>query len=178
MTKPGSKALAEARERFRLLAQMEPQAALDPTRVGEQEQMKLRSVPLLRWCLRLIALVSLIVPRQFRYDWRHEWEAELQHHESLLTKWRRMDWYDRWDLLRRAGSLRDALYLTKRLEEDMIQDLRYGSRMLRKHKGFTMVAIISLALGIGANTALFSVVDAVMLRMLPVPEPEQLYGEL
>src|SRR5262245_16054586 len=56
----------------------------------------------------------------------------------------------------------------------MFQDLRFGARMLRKHKGFTMVAVLSLALGIGANTALFSVVDAVLIKTLPVPEPERL----
>src|SRR5215510_11032618 len=56
----------------------------------------------------------------------------------------------------------------------MFQDLRFGMRMLVKHKGFTMVATLSLALGIGANTALFSVVDAVLLRTLPVAEPERL----
>jgi len=56
----------------------------------------------------------------------------------------------------------------------MFQDLRYGMRMLLKHKGFTLVAALSLALGIGANTALFSVVDAVLLRTLPVKEPTRL----
>src|SRR5262245_43000658 len=56
--------------------------------------------------------------------------------------------------------------------ETLWQDLRYGLQMLRRNPGFTAVAVLSLALGIGANTAIFGLMDAVLLRMLPVKKPE------
>jgi predicted permease len=64
----------------------------------------------------------------------------------------------------RAGAWLDSLF----------QDLRYGARMLRKNPGFTAVAVLTLALGIGANTAIFTLLDAVVLKTLPVASPREL----
>src|SRR5260370_2926167 len=58
--------------------------------------------------------------------------------------------------------------------ETLWQDVRYGARMLRKNPGFAAIAIVTLALGIGANTAIFSITYQILLRTLPVPNPDEL----
>src|SRR5579862_5786903 len=58
--------------------------------------------------------------------------------------------------------------------ETLIQDIRYGARMLMKNPGFLIIAVITLGLGIGANTAIFSMVDSLLLRPMSVPNPGQI----
>src|SRR5262245_16193237 len=126
--------------------------------------------------LWMIKLIGVIVPRRLRADWRQEWEAELQYRETLLAEWDKLDERYKLDLIWHSlGAFADALWMQpRRMEDEMFQDLRYGARMLIKSKGFTTVVALSLALGIGANTAIFSLVDTVLLKMLPVKKPKEL----
>src|SRR5262245_30247601 len=129
-----------------------------------------------RFWLWLIRTIGVIVPRRLRADWRREWEAELRHREELLAQWDRLDWRSKLDLLRRSTSaFWDALWLQpKRLEDEMFQDLRFGLRMLLKNPGFTLIAALTLSLGIGASAAIFSAVNPILFESLPFPHADRL----
>jgi hypothetical protein len=129
-----------------------------------------------RFWLWLIRVIGVIVPRRLRAGWRQEWEAELQYHEAQLARWDQLNRRTRLDLLwHSAGAFADALWLQpKRWEDEMIQDIRFGVRMLLKHKAFALIAILTLALGIGANTAIFSVANTLLLRPFPIKDADRI----
>src|SRR5262245_16565152 len=126
--------------------------------------------------LWLIKFIGVIVPRRLRADWRQEWEAELRSREMSLADWDKLNRRNKLDLLRRSvGAFWDALLLQpRRLEDEMFQDLRYGAMMLLKNPGFTFIAILTLALGIGVNTALFTVYNSFLLKPLPLKDPDSI----
>jgi putative ABC transport system permease protein len=130
-----------------------------------------------RLCLALIFLASFIVPRHKRGEWRAEWNAEVHYEWNRLVQRRRLNVLTYVALLARTGgAFIHGVWLRHRewRLEMLIQDLLYGLRTLIRKPAFTLVAITVLALGIGANTAIFSVVYSVLLRPLPFKDPGRL----
>ena len=118
-----------------------------------------------------------------RSRWDDERARELEAHLAIETDEnlaRGMSPRDARDAARRklgnVTQIREEIYRmnTVGILDTIWQDLRYGVRLLRLNPGFAAVAILSLALGVGANTAIFQLLDAVRLRALPVSHPEQL----
>jgi predicted permease len=126
--------------------------------------------------------------RKVRWLWQRrrkedELSEELQFHLEEEAEQRQADGlsedHARWAARRDLGSLtfvresaREAW--TWRVWDQLIQDLRYALRTVIKHRGFSALVVLSLALGIGANTAIYSFMDAILLRALPVADPESL----
>jgi putative ABC transport system permease protein len=125
----------------------------------------------LRLSLWLIRLASALAPGGRRKEMSAQWEADLLH------RWLRLEGGDPPLFTWAAGAFRHAWHLlkTEYSMDSLWQDVKYGFRSLNRSRGIIGIAVLSLAIGIGANSAIFSVVDVFMLRPLPYPESDRLH---
>ena len=139
-----------------------------PPRPGERPPLSFR----LRLSLWLIRVACALAPRVQRRDLKAQWEAE------LLYRWQRTERSPAQELLLWSlGAFQHAWYLFRtEYTMDLIwQDVKYGLRSLNRSRGLIAIAVLSLAIGIGANTSIFSAVDVFMLRPLPYPDSHRLH---
>jgi hypothetical protein len=129
-----------------------------------------------RFALRIIQLVSLVVPRAARAEWRREWEAELWH-AAHVDRAQTDARHARANVVTRAlGAIPDAAWIRRQftLDADAVHDAAHAARMLFKTPAFTGIALLVFVIGIGTATAIVSMADALLLRPMPVPQPERI----
>jgi putative ABC transport system permease protein len=127
--------------------------------------------------MTLVGWIARLVPASRRREWLEEWRGELFHAREQARAAGEPEARIRWRLrLRGAGALWDALWL-RRVWGEAPQhgwSFREATRVLRRQPGFTLMVVGTLGLGIGAATAVFSVVDGLLLRPIPFRDPERL----
>jgi len=138
-----------------------------------------------RICRLLVGAFSIIVPRENRAEWKREWLAELASHGSSTRRSLSAFWDAR---EMRASSVRSSrvraagahaprpgeTHRRTNLVRDILEDAHFGLRAMRKAPALSAAILVILALGIGANAAIFSVVNAVILKPFPYDEPERI----
>ncbi len=125
----------------------------------------------------ILRAASLIVPASRRREWLGEWDGELSYRIFALDRAGRLDARAAASILfRTLGAFRHALWVRRdeaRLET-MLQDIRYALRSSLRRPAFSILVVLTLGVGIGANSAMFSIVNSVLLQPLPYERSEEL----
>ena len=122
-----------------------------------------------RFARGLVRAAARLVPQWQRRDWEREWDAELQHHI--------LDHQPPSGIVGRStGAVADAVFLrSQALQLDLLfRDIALAGRNAYRRPGFTLLVVLTLALGIGVNSAVFALLDGVLLRPLPYRDPSRI----